>query len=79
MDEQPNLWRLLHRQDDLSRQRCTKPRGRCVFESNQITIFARNFRNSLRTDYVAFLFPFQDIDGLEAEISYAMPLPASLA
>ncbi len=34
MDEQPNLWGLLHPQDDLSRQRCTKPRGRCVFESN---------------------------------------------
>ena len=32
MDEQPNPWRLLHRQDDLSRQRCTKPRGRWVFE-----------------------------------------------
>lgn len=28
MDEQPNLWRLMHRQDNLSRQRCTKPRGR---------------------------------------------------
>jgi len=30
MDEQPNPWRLLHRQDVPSRQRCTKPRGRCV-------------------------------------------------
>ena len=30
MDVQPNPWRLLHRQDDPSRQRCTNPRGRCV-------------------------------------------------
>ena len=30
MDEQPNPWRLLHRQDIPSRQRCTKPRGRFI-------------------------------------------------
>jgi hypothetical protein len=42
MDEQPNLWGLLHPQDDLSRQRCTKPRGRCVFESNTNHNIARN-------------------------------------
>ena len=30
MDEQPNPWWLLHHQDDLGRQRCTKPQGRYV-------------------------------------------------
>lgn len=29
-DEQPDPWLLLHSQDDPSRQRCTKPRGRYV-------------------------------------------------
>ena len=48
MDEQPNLWRLLHRQDDLSRQRCTKPRGRyvlyCILADAYRKIPSREFR-----------------------------------
>lgn len=30
MDEQTNPWALLHAQDEIGRQRCTKPRGRYV-------------------------------------------------
>ncbi len=29
MGGQPNLWRLMHRQDNSSPYRCIKPRGRC--------------------------------------------------
>ena len=32
-DVQPDPWGLLHPQDEISRQRCTKPRGRYVRDS----------------------------------------------